>query len=115
MASVAYTTVVDDVELKIVKWVLGGAYDTGLPFTGSKYPDKSVQMYGTWNASHVMLEGTNENGTPAHFLALNDHSLNPIELAADDVVQVLENCHQYRPRVVSGTATEVTVILCAKG
>jgi len=108
-----------------VQWILG-ANETGLPINVSKWPDKTLDVNGTFGAA-VTFEGTNdERGNPANadyaaFVAANGFV--PITDSLDtagfsktanggDVL--LQNYKWIRPK--SGAITGVRVNLtCSKG
>jgi hypothetical protein len=79
------------------------ASESGEAFESYKWPDKTVQAYGTGT---VTVEGSND-GT--HWVALNDLSGSPISLAAASSAAsvILENPIHMRATVSGGTALVV--------
>jgi len=116
MAVRAYSVIKDSVNMKVIKWTGLLNTDTGQPYEfASKYPDKSVQVYGTFGASpHCFIEGTNElvDGSPANYQTLNDPSSAALDIVAAKVEQILENTNLIRPRVTGDGTTSLTVLLC---
>jgi len=116
MAVRSYTVIKDNVRMKVVKWtgLLNG--DTGQPYEFSgKYPDKSVQVFGTWGATpHCYIEGTNElvDESPAQYETLNDAQGNALDVAADKIEQILENTNLIRPRCTGDGTLSLTVLMC---
>src|SRR5437899_12821646 len=99
----------------IVKWILANG-DTGLPFIDGQYPDKSVQIYGTFGAAgSVKIEGSDEapqtieNPTPVAptWFTLRDPraGTNLLVFTAADGQEILENVTQIRPNVTAGDGT----------
>lgn len=115
MAQASYEELKNDLNVRVVKWVLTDSNTEGEPYPySSRYPDKNVQMYGTWNGATIDLEGSNEVESPATFATLHKLDLTDLEMAADGIEQVLQNTFYVRPKVSSGTLTSVTVLLCVR-
>ena len=116
MAERAYTVIRDNVNMKVIKWTGLLQGDTGKPYEfSSKYPDKSVQAFGTWGATpHCYIEGTNEivGGTPVNYETLSDPQGVALDLVADSLEQVLENTNLIRPRCTGDGTMALTVLLC---
>jgi hypothetical protein len=115
MAVRNYTVIKETVNMKVIQWsgLLNG--DTGQPYEFSgKYPDKSVQAFGTFGASpHCYIKGTNELvAAPAHFQVLNDPQGTALDLVAEKVEQVLENTNLIRPEAAGDGTLNLTVLLC---
>ena len=126
MAIASYSVVHDSAKLKVIKWnlkhVTAPPFDEreGQPYVFSgRFPDKSVQMYGTFGAGVVKLQGSNEiAAAPTSWVSLN----NPlgVELsfatATKRVAGVLENVYQVRPNFTTLAAdVDVVVYLFIKG
>lgn len=80
--------------------------------------DKTIHAYsagGNWNSGTMTLQGSNEEGTPAHPITLVDPQGNQIAKTDDFMEVVLENPAKIRPIVTGGTATDIVVIIVAKG
>ena len=116
MAIRAYTVLKDNVNLKIIKWTGLLQSDTGQPYEFSaKYPDKCVQVFGTFGATpHCFIEGTNElvDGSPANYITLNTPASAALDLTAAGLKQVLENTNLIRPRCTGDGTLSLTVLLC---
>ena len=76
------------------------------------FPDRSVQVLGTFGGCTVTLEGSN-NGND--WATLNDPQGNPIALTSAKIKGVLECVRYVRPTVTGGDGTTaVTAILFAR-
>jgi len=126
MATAAYSVIYESVAVKVIKWTLKHvttpAFDerVGAPYVFSgRYPDKSIQMYGTFGAGTVKLEGSNEVvAAPTSWVSLNDPNGNELVFTAatQRIEQVLENPMQIRPNMTTLVAdVEITVLLLIKG
>jgi hypothetical protein len=87
--------------------------DVGNGFQAPGFPDKSVQVTGTWGAAGaVQIEGSNDNVSWAQLhdqtgTAISLSSSNPVALIAESVMFV-------RPHVTGGDGTTaLAVSLCA--
>lgn len=77
--------------------------DDGAPFFCPDYPDKSVQIIGTFDGETVTMQGSNDpDDSGQTWATLTDPQGNGIAKSAAALEQVLENSHQIRP-IVSGT------------
>jgi hypothetical protein len=94
-----------DGSLQKAVWTFTGS-DTGMPIKFAEWADRSVQMSGTWNASTILWEGSNDGTT---YLPLTDPQGNSISKTADAIEAVTEVCELARPRVTGGTPTSVTI------
>ena len=116
MAIRAYTVLKDNVNLKVIKWTGLLADDTGQPYEFSaRYPDKSVQVFGTFGATpHCFIEGSNElvDGSPANYMTLADPQGTALDVIAAKVEQILENTNLIRPRCTGDGTMSLTVLLC---
>jgi len=69
------------------------------------FPDKSVQVEGTFGTGGtISVEGSND-GTNRRILNDSRGEGNPLTLTAADVRVVLENTKQVRPNVTAGDGT----------
>lgn len=113
MAVRSFSTEVDTVKEKVIKWtgLLNG--DTGQPYPyAGKYPIKSVQVYGTFGAGpHCYIEGCNQD-TPVDYHTLNDMGGAALDIVAAGFKGIRENSHWVRPRTTGDGATNLTVMLC---
>ena len=110
MATIAHT--IDDA-LRFVERVIWTPLATGdagqkvgLPLNS----DKTVQAIGTFSASVVTMQGSN-NG--ADWFTLNDALGNTLVFTAPGGAQCLENPIWIRPNVTAGAAAALTVIIAA--
>jgi hypothetical protein len=97
------------------KWVLGNA-DEGEWSPLPIMPDKSVHIFGTYGGATIVIQGSNEDGTPTAPVTLTDPQGNALSFTVTDrLEQILENPARIRPVTSGGTGTSLTVIICAKG
>jgi hypothetical protein len=118
MATVNYEIVHNSAHLKVIKWeTLTNTNVDGQPYVFSgRYPDKSVQVFGTFGTGGtVKLQGTNEVTSPTNWYPLLDPQGNEISITAAKIEQVLENTYQVRPYVTAGTGVDLDVYLCIRG
>ena len=126
MATAGYTIVYESAALKIIKWnlkhVTAPPFDEreGAPYVFSgRYPEKSVQVYGTFSTGVVKLEGSNEVvAAPTSWVSLNDPNGNELTFATATkrIEEVLENPMQIRPNMTTLAAdVDITVLLLIKG
>ena len=98
-----------------VEWsgLLNG--DTGRAEDLTRYPDRTVQLKGTFGAGgSVNVEGSNDGGTTYHILNDSRGEGNPLTLTAADMRQILENPGLIRPNVTAGDGTtNLTLIIVA--
>ena len=126
MAEAPYSVVYNGVNLKVIKWNLkhttDPAFDQRVGQTyiyPGRYPDKSVQVYGTFGAGIVKLEGSNEvAAAPNSWIPLNNSLGAELSFATATkrVVTILENTYQVRPEFTTLAAdVDVTVYLLIRG
>ena len=95
--------------VRIVKWTLDTG-DTGTPYVCPHYADKCVQVTGTFAATTVTIEGSNEIiATPTLWNTLHDPSDNALAFAAAGIEQIVENPMQIRPSAASGSGEGLVV------
>lgn len=86
--------------------------DQGSAFSGSEYPDRCIQVVGTFGAGGTMtLQGSNDGSTWA---TLKDAFGTPIALTAAGIVQIMEIPRYIRPSVVGDGSTDLDVYLFAR-
>jgi len=87
--------------------------DTGLPQTGARLADKTVQILGTFGAGgSVNIEGSNDGGTTWAILNDSRGEGNALTFTSADMREVLEVPEMIRPNVTAGDGTTaLTVIL----
>ena len=99
--------------LKLVKWLALAANDTGQPFVCAAYPDKTVQLVGTFGGN-VLIEGTmNLDLANAVYATLNDPQGNALSaISAAKIENVLEHVYAIRPSAGAGVgAVDVWLLL----
>ncbi len=112
MASVAFTSnnnvTGDQVSYS---WALG-AGDTGAPLNISKYPDKTVQITGTFGS--VTLRGSNKenpnDATAGDWFNLTDPQGNAITLSAAGGELIAENPLWISPITTGGSGYVITIV-----
>ncbi len=86
--------------------------DQGDDFDSAAHSDKCVQLTGTFTATTMLIEGSND-GT--NYATLTDPQGNPLSFTAAGIEQILENPRYVRPRAsASGGSTDVTVTIVAR-
>lgn len=92
-------------------WVLTGT-DDGRPEVAPQYPNKSVQVTGTFGGGTVLIEGSNDGGTT--WSTLTDPQGNALSFTVTGAIEkVQENTQLIRPRASVGV-TSVTVNLVSE-
>ena len=118
MAVIPWTVVktpFDGGSLLLVKWLALAAADTGRPFACGAYPDKTVQLSGTFGGN-CLIEGTLDHDAGA-YATLNDPQGNALSgIAAAKIENVLEHCYLIRPSAGAGVvAVDVWMLLATGG
>jgi hypothetical protein len=104
---------------RILTWEGITTTDTvGEAFPGAAYPDKSVQVQGTFAAvATIVIQGCNE-ATPTNWHTLADPQGNPLSFTAAGLEAVLENTRWIRPALASGgdgtTDIDVTIMIAGR-
>lgn len=84
--------------------------DQGLPQSGPRLSDKTVQVTGTFGAGgSVQIEGSNDGGATWHIL--NDPQGTPLTFTAAKTETILENPQLIRPNVTAGDGTTLLNVL----
>lgn len=79
----------------------------------AQYPDKSVQVFGTFGGATLAIEGSNDGGTT--WGAVHDGQGNAVSFTAAGIEAIAENVDQVRPSLTGGAGTTVQVYLVARG
>jgi hypothetical protein len=103
-------------------WVLTNTATVGRPATLVAYPDKTVQVRGTFGAGGtVVICGSNQSATVAQASlttgALSDSrgEANPLTVTTANILQVLENPNLIYPKLtVASGSTSLTVTVVAQ-
>jgi hypothetical protein len=121
MATVSYVDYPEPVSgggVRRVVWTNLHNGDSGewYVLTGAKYPDKSVQVYGTFGTGGTLvIEGSNQADTFDKYATLVDSFNNALSFTTAGLKQINQNSFAIRPRVTGGDATtSLTVILCIR-
>jgi len=101
MAVIPWTVVVtphDGGGVKLVKWEGLAANDTGRPFNVAAYPDKTVQLVGTFGGN-LLIEGSMDlDESTAVYATLADPQGNALSgISAAKIENVLEHVYLLRP------------------
>lgn len=105
-----------DIAKSVVKctWGTLANTDVGAGNGMLRWPDKTVQITGTFGGATVNIEGSNDGGLT--WFVLNDSrgEGNPLTLTAADGRQIMENAELIRPNVSGGGGTTaITVTITA--
>ena len=99
--------------VKLVVWEGLAATDTGRPFNVAAYPDKTVQLVGTFGGN-LSIEGSmNPTEAAAVYATLNDPQGNALSgISAAKIENVLEHVYLLRPSAgASVSAVDVWLLL----
>lgn len=109
MATITPTWVQNNDTTMAATWASFTQADTGTALLAPFYPDKAVQIFGTFGAAlSVRIEGSNDGST---FAVLHDAQGNDLDLTAAGIKMILENPLYIRPRATAGAASSVTIII----
>jgi hypothetical protein len=121
MATVSYVDYPEPVTgggVRLVQWsnLRNGDDGQWYVLTGAKYPDKSVQVYGTFGTGGTLvIEGSNQVDTFDNYSTLTDSFGNSLTFAAAGLRQINQNTFAIRPRVTGGNDnTSLTVVICMR-
>lgn len=97
----------------LVTWPNMQAGDTGQPYSGHSYTDRSVQVAGDFGASgNCRVAGSNDGST---YVALSDPQGDVLNLTAPALTAVTEISRYIRPEITAGDGTtNVTVTLIGR-
>ena len=111
MATVNYTIKRNEDESLTFTWAnLTETNNDGQPLVLSRFPDKTVQVYGTFNGGTLVIEGTNEDpGTFTQGLTIEGVNNSSLSFTAAAIETIKECPVQIRPRVTVGTGVSLTV------
>lgn len=116
MAVRAVTKVVREDKAVVITWTGILENDTGLPVRIPRYPDKTVQVFGTFGAGGtITMEGSADN---TNWGTLHDPQGANIGVQDLDPVLIEDNTNFIRPRNSAGdgnTTLTVVIIAHAKG
>ncbi len=104
---------------KIFKWTGLANGATGAPLRLPAFPDKTVQVYGTFGSGgSITIEGSNDNLGDAspNFATCHKIDNSALTFSTAGICELIENPNLIRPHVTAGDGTtSLTVIICAKG
>lgn len=123
MAVITPTFPTKEVEEIDVLWeTLTSTNTTGRPVSLAKYNDKHISIYGTFDTTTIVLQGTDDpRGDPDHadhsnavWFTLPDPQGNAISLTANGADQILSNPKWIRPNAtIAGASTDLDVAITA--
>lgn len=109
------TEVREDHRTTTVTWNGLQQGDDGEPVSFGYSPERTVQVFGTFDNATLRFEGSLETLNPTHWNTLTDPQGNPIEVTSDKLETVMENTAWVRPVVVNGGAgTDLSVLLFSR-
>jgi hypothetical protein len=113
MAVISYTVNPEASNAQVMAWTPLANGDSGTPYQTPEYPDKSVQITGTFGvAGTCLIEGSNDNTS---WFPLTDFSGASLSFTAAGLRGITENTVYVRPRISSGDGTTaLTVKLLAR-
>ena len=117
MAAIAPTRTLIKPGTVLYLWEAVGLADTCDPIAVGDFPEKSVQVTGTYGGGTLTIQGSNSNDPSAGtFDTLNDPSSTALSWTTGSrVEQVLENTVQIKPVLTGGDGTtDLDVFLVVK-
>lgn len=114
MATITPTVFPSDNRLmRLEQWANMKSGDIGASCLFAHFSAKCIQVIGTLDGAHVVLQGSLDG---YNFAPLNDYQNKPLDFVQPGIRVVVEAPVHIRPVVTGGTAlTNVTVLLCLKG
>jgi hypothetical protein len=98
----------------IVTWSNLTENDTATPFPVSGYPDKSIEVTGTFGGGTVACQGSNHlllAEADRIYLTLRDPHGSPVTFTANGLRAILENVTLIRPALSGGVGMSITAAL----
>lgn len=96
----------------LVIWTLTTANADGAPVELPHYPDKTVQIEGTFGSGTLTMQGTNDS---TNYQTLTDPQGNTIAKVGAALEAIQENPRKIRPNLTGSTGATVTVTMLCKG
>jgi hypothetical protein len=106
------TNLANEPGCKQVLWETLTESDTATAIEMGAFPDRSVQVVGTFGGATVVLQGSND-GT--NWVTLNDYQGNAISLTATGLKPIAEVTRYIRPSASGGTGQDVDVYVFQRG
>ena len=104
MATVSGTSVIET-DAFTATWELTEA-DTGRAVSMTEFPDKTVQVTGTFGGGNILIEGSNDG---SNWASLHDYAGTALNLTDTSLTLIAENPAQLRPRATAGAGMSVTI------
>lgn len=110
----AITELPGDDAVRVV-WASMANGDVGGPVERLRFPDRSVQVVGTFGAGgNCRIQGSNE-ASPTNYATLTDPQGNALDFTAAAIELVTEMTSSIRPNVTAGDGTtNLTVTMIAR-
>lgn len=112
-AAVTVTRIGPQLDGRHVSWAALAAGDDGAAVELPEYPDRSVQVRGTFGGTTITIQGSNEE-TAATWSTLTSPGGAPISITAAGLVQVVEITRWVRCLSTGGAASAVVVEMVAR-
>jgi hypothetical protein len=108
-------TPLDGSGLKLYVWETLAANEVGQAVICGAFPDKAVQLVGTFGGNMLIEGSLDPDGTV--WATLNDPQGNPLSaISTAKIEQVLEHCYAIRPSAGAGvTDVDVWLLLATGG
>ncbi len=95
--------------VRLATWTALGNADTGSAIQIPDYPDKTVEILGTWGSATAVVEGSSDGTT---YTTLKDIGSTALSFTADSGPKViLENPLFIRVSTSGGTGTDLDAII----
>lgn len=108
MATKQGTQVVNDNFTTMAQWLNMTEADTGTAVSIVDFPDRTVQIAGTFGAGTITMQGSND-GT--NWSSLHDFQDNVIALSDTSLALIAENPSYIRPIATAGSGMNVVVTI----
>jgi hypothetical protein len=105
MANVKGTLTYREDGVAIAQWTLTQA-DTGVGISLAGFPDRTVQIGGTFGGGNIVIEGSN-NGT--NWATMHNYANASLNITDTSLQLIAENTDQIRPRATAGAGMSVTI------
>lgn len=103
MPTINLTSDPETFNAQVISWLLMANGDSGAPYTTPEFPDRTVQVEGTFGAGGtVLIEGSNDGN---NYHVLSDFSGASLSFTSAGLKGVTENVLHLRPRVSGGDGT----------
>jgi len=104
-------------DVRIVEWNNIANGDTCAPFDCTAYPDKSIDLHGTYDTGTIAIHGSNHPTTPVYSVLTDAFDTALTALAANEVKVVMQHTALIKPVLTGGGAStdlDITMLLYVK-